>query len=206
MFKGSFLRASDGEFVEKIFPIREDLVAIPSGTLVLNSYMRREDYRSVVKGYGTLTPGDQKLFASLGNAYVHDAAAFKDKMDKTSDDFRKNVREAGLGFDYTSMRAIDDHVNNRGRYFNQKVVNLGPVKLPEDLCSFDKLSTLLGGFNTFEVPRMRYAFEGTAKDVGEKLEASHIAARLTRATKMTEPAATRAATSYMQNRTLIPTA
>lgn len=195
---GTFLRATDGAFVREEFPVRDDLVSLPAGTMVLNQYMKRADYDDALKAFAKLAdPQARNSFSSLASWYTYNRKGFEERVQAISPKTLAAFEKAGLKIDHTHLYAVDDHVNRNGQAGKDRVVDIGSVKLPETRCNFVTLSTHLGGLNMFEAQRVSEVFKtaGDRQDSGQ--EAAHVLAkRIQSASNLKMPAAITAARNF----------
>lgn len=184
---GSFLRASDGQFVSQTFKVRDDLVSLSSGTMVVNQYMKRADYDDALKSFSKLTdPHARKSFVELASWFTYDRKGYDKRVAELPATTLNAFEKAGLKLDHTHLYAVDDKVNRESRAIKDRVVDIGRAKLPESLCNFTNLSTHLGGFNAYDADRMRSVFRDAGQRIeGGEAEAAHrIAKQLERVSSL----------------------
>lgn len=202
---GTFLRASDGQFVSQDFKVRGDYVSLHAGTLTVNEYMKRADYDGALKSFSRLTdPLARKSYVELASWYTYDSKGYEKRVTGLSEETLGKFAQAGVKLDHTHLYAVDDHINRNGRAVKDRVLDIGDLKLSESLCNFVNLSKHLGGFNAFEAERMHGVFKGASRvpDGGPEAERL-IARRLQNASSLGDDAAMTAAKSYLASSRLV---
>lgn len=197
----TFLRISDGEFVTQKLNVRDDLVALPSGTMVVNQFMQRQDYQDGVSAFGRLSdPGARRAYTQLASLFVSDRENYHARAAELPQEALKAFKIAGLNLDHTHLRAVHDHVSNGGKAARERVIEVGLTKMTESQCTFINLSTHLGGMNMFEASRVNNIFKDAAKGNGNASDSpERLAKMIEKASKIEAPAATRAAERFIAN-------
>lgn len=200
---GTFLRASDGQFVTKNFKIRDDLVSLHSGTMVVNEYMKRADYDDALTSLSRLDPHARKTFVELASWFNYDRKGYSARVSALPKETLAAFDKAGAKLDYTHLAAVDDKMNRDGRALKDRVADIGRVKLSESLCNFVNLSTHLGGFNAYEAERMRAVFKDAGGRDSNAPEAAYLAKRLISTSSLQLSQALTAARSFAADPQLV---